>query len=38
MLNLLGKYRRHLKSYDALLAYSLLGVVGGIASAETVTS
>ena len=32
MLNLLGSYRRHLKSYEALLAYSLLGIVGGVAS------
>ncbi len=29
---LLSDYRRRLRSYDSVLAYSLLGVVGGIAS------
>ena len=29
---LLDKYRRYLTNYESLLAYSLLGVAGGIAS------
>ncbi len=32
MQRLLSDYRRRLRSYDSVLAYSLLGVVGGIAS------
>ena len=32
MRNLLSKYRRYLTNYESLLAYSLLGLVGGIAS------
>ncbi|NND69095.1 MAG: chloride channel protein [Halioglobus sp.] len=32
MQKLLSDYRRRLRSYDSVLAYSLLGVVGGIAS------
>jgi H+/Cl- antiporter ClcA len=34
--NLLTKYRRKLTSYEAVLAYSLLGVVGGLASGTVV--
>jgi H+/Cl- antiporter ClcA len=30
--NLLNKYRRYLTNYESLLAYSLLGLVGGVAS------
>jgi CIC family chloride channel protein len=30
--DLLKKYRRYLTNYDALLSYSILGVVGGVAS------
>jgi H+/Cl- antiporter ClcA len=30
--NLLDNYRRYLTNYDSLLAYSLLGIVGGVAS------
>jgi CIC family chloride channel protein len=36
MQNLLNKYRRKLTSYEAVLAYSLLGVVGGLASGGVV--
>ena len=32
MPNLLNKYRRYLTNYESLLAYSLLGLVGGVAS------
>ena len=32
MRNLLSSYRRYLTNYESLLAYSLLGLVGGIAS------
>ena len=32
MSNFLEKYRHHLTNYDAVLAYSLLGVLGGVAS------
>ena len=32
MRNLLSNYRRHLTNYESVLAYSLLGVVGGVAS------
>ena len=32
MRTLLTKYRQKLTSYEAVLAYSLLGVVGGVAS------
>lgn len=32
MSNLLHKYRRYLTNYESLLAYSLLGLVGGVAS------
>lgn len=32
MYDLLNKYRRHLTNYNSVLAYSLLGIVGGIAS------
>ena len=32
MPNLLHKYRRYLTNYESLLAYSLLGLVGGVAS------
>ena len=32
MQKLLNNYRRQLRSYDSTLAYSLLGLIGGIAS------
>ena len=32
MRKLLNQYRRYLTSYDSVLAYSLLGIVGGVAS------
>lgn len=32
MNNLIDKYRQYLGNYDSLLAYSLLGLVGGVAS------
>lgn len=32
MRNLLNKYQRYLTDYDSVLAYSLLGVIGGVAS------
>ncbi len=36
MRNLLSTYRRRLTSYEAVLAYSLLGVLGGLASGVVV--
>jgi chloride channel protein, CIC family len=30
--NLLNRYRRHLTNYESVLAYSILGIVGGMAS------
>lgn len=32
MRNLIGNYRQYLSNYDSVLAYSLLGIVGGLAS------